>query len=603
MRVVSHRVDALVLAYRVTLSPEVVAELARTAARAQKYGGADFVWHGAAVGTEGPVRPTERGRLGRDVMVVPPPWASREVIEGFGTDAPVVKLGVVQHAKGEATPIVAGAMRHSDRKGVYHLRCDAFRMMIKLRGDGAESHADPETGETIETPGFTVEIVWSAQCLAEWDLPRVLRESRAVAWMLGDVAPGGERLRRIDLCADVAGMTIEADDVDRIVKRPRALKDFARDASELDDLGYVACVEGCRCRRCFEKRELGVLAGPRSYETGKPGARKICGISVGRGGATMMRIYDKRLELAYVNTHVPDDACACRRCAEEKRWRAGGWDGKESVTRVEFQIRGEALSELGLRDPDNCFDVDEIMTETGNKRPRIRRVIVGHRPAVTGDGEVLRLSDRLPWLWATMLDWARLVVPDPDETTTTRLRDDPRWSLLRSVDWGAVHARPIRRFRARRAASEAQAIGVMLSQAAKAGELAEIVGATSSEVSPRLLSEDPAAYGSPEDIAERMQEIMARLFESGAKRAYAYLLARGRGDPVEGMIYFATKANAASARHFEWKGVVEIMTRIAREHAGRKVACICLSCRVMRATGERREREKTSTPQDAAIVC
>jgi len=59
----------------------------------------------------------------------------------------------------------------------------------------------------------------------------------------------------------------------------------------------------------------------------------------------MGRIYDKSAELALPGREE-------KLSIERERWRLGGWNGSEAVTRVEFQHRGEYLAEIGLRRAD-----------------------------------------------------------------------------------------------------------------------------------------------------------------------------------------------------------------------------------------------------------
>lgn len=451
IRVVAHRVDALTLAYRVTLEESLVETFRRRALVAREHGRAALEWS----------RP------------------------GFRA--------------------LVGELRYSRAAKVYDLTRDPYyRLHIDLCGPGAVEYVSDVTGEVVDEPGWNVELVWYAETLAAWGLARVLEESKTLATSLGRVHE--ERLRRIDLCADVAGWEIRPDDVDRVVKRPRCGKSIASDGAEIDDLGRARSVRP------------GELAGPTTHEQGNPGKRRVCGISVGRGGALMMRIYDKVLELGY--------ARESKREAEYDRWAAGGWDGIAPVTRVEFQLRGAVLPELGIRDPRA---VRETVVDGNGKATGQRVVMHEGRPAT--------LVDALPSLWATMLDWARIVVPG--DGPTTRLKDDPRWALLRDVDFGAPRALPVRRWRARSAASEAQALGVALSQAGRAGELVGVKWSTA-----------------PEAYSARRAEGMLRarvltLKVAETERIVRWLLER-YGDATKANVHLAERARASRARFLRW---------------------------------------------------
>jgi len=161
-------------------------------------------------------------------------------------------------------------------------------------------------------------------------------------------------------------------------------------------------------------------------------------------------MYDKIEEIRVKEDH---------REAEEKRWSAAGWDGVSPVTRVEFQVRGVALKELGLRDPFAALEVE--LDDAGR--------ITGHRVAYRADGVTPQtLADRLDWLWRLCLSWVRLVEPERTRSgklrPLSRLRDDERWALLRTVSFSDAPKSPLRRFRSRGAASSAQALGVTLSR-------------------------------------------------------------------------------------------------------------------------------------------
>lgn len=510
--VVSHRVDALVLAYRVEWDGAFLAEVEKRSAVARKHGRASLVWKGRVpVGEK------------KDVMLVPPPWSG----EAYAYEA-------VQAIE---RPIVVGEIGWSEVRSAFHITNEPyFRLLVRKHAPGAIEIPQPD-GSVKEEPGWTAEVVWYAQRLAEWGLARCLRESRALVWTLGDVFE--ERLRRIDLCADVAGWSIGVEDAERILKRSRASKAIASDATELDDVGRPA-----------RPKRLGDLAGPVSHEAGKVAARKVCGISVGAGGALMSRVYDKRVELAY-------DQRGERRAAEEERWAAGGWDGKAPVTRVEFQVRGEAIKELGIRNPEACL---LPVLERGKKGVRA----VAQRVAHDGDGCVLGLVEMLPRLWATLLDWMRIVDPVkerielPRDPKTGRRRykyrfkDDPRWALLRTIRFGdAAAVSPIKRCRLRGVATEAQALGVCLAQAAREGELDAFEDAD---------LEVATSYG--DDAEEHLRKTVGTLCRDQADRIVRWLLDR-YGDPKSAAAHLAIRARAKRSRFYDWKGVAHAIHTLA----------------------------------------
>lgn len=485
MKLVGARVDALTCAYRVELDEEFVAELRKHRDVARRFGRVAFEWRGTTDGI--------RGAAPFDVGVR---W--RELAE----DKPIV---------GEFTSLDRARYQikrePSDRSSV------GYRILVLEHGPGGSSFTDDATGEVVETPGWTVEIVWYAETLASWGVDKCLAEGAAIAWRIGKVEE--QAIRRVDLCADVAGWEIHPEDAAAIVKRPRASYDVARDASELDELG--------------ERKSRSSYVAPTTHEAGKPGVRRVCGLSIGAGGALMCRVYNKVLELSLPGRER-------KREIEHLRWRDAGWDGVEPVTRVEFQIRGQALRELGLRDPEAMHEA--VIDAEGHA--------VGQRIMRGADGRPLTLSDRLPWVWATMTRWVRLVVPDAGQQFVCRLETQWRWRFLDLVSFGA--ARPIQRCRIRGVASAAQSLGVALSQAARAGELDRIAQGE------RAWSTEPAAYPrarAEEILRERIEGLMLRI---ASPQIIAWLLDRW-GDPIEANVRLAHAARARWARFASWEGI------------------------------------------------
>lgn len=70
-----------------------------------------------------------------------------------------------------------------------------------------------------------------------------------------------------------------------------------------------------------------------SYSMGN----KFSGFTIGRGKPMLVRIYNKTLEMQANNKEWL-----------KHTWKENGWDGKKAVWRIEFQLRREALKELGI---------------------------------------------------------------------------------------------------------------------------------------------------------------------------------------------------------------------------------------------------------------
>jgi hypothetical protein len=174
LKVVGRRVDALVLAYRVALDEGFLHHLQARAEVAKLHGAASVRWG----------------------------------------------------------DLVWGALRFSRAQNVWHVTNEPyFQLHVDLCAPGRVEHANDD-GTVRTEPGWTLEIKWLAATLASRSLQSVLDESRAIALSLSErtpATPAGflyeERLRRIDLCADVAGWRIEAADTLALVRRPRVRED------------------------------------------------------------------------------------------------------------------------------------------------------------------------------------------------------------------------------------------------------------------------------------------------------------------------------------------------------------------------------------------
>jgi hypothetical protein len=380
-----------------------------------------------------------------------------------------------------------GEMKYSRAARCWNVTNVRFRTRIDLAGPGKVEHpagVDAEGNEVPawDEPGWTLETIWSAQALAEiGELGEVVDRTRAVAESLassdsrvllggGEIATCEVRVRRFDLAADVAGWEINPDDASHVVRRSRAK-------------------QSQHPREVHEEGE-----GVTLHEQ-----RAISGLTVCPGGAFMARLYNKRLELA-------DPAKEPVREAEEARWRAGGWDGESPVTRVELQIRGEAVKELGLRDPENAYD-----PQSGTWLGRIEQAI-----------------DRV---WQRCLYWLRLVLPaDP---RATRCPDDPRWALLRHVTFHAdrppeAHGRK----RVRTGATSEQTLGCVLS----------LLGARD-----LLVPRDERPPEAPVIVLERVvSERVREMFAAGAEIVSQRLL--GRWGPGLAVAHLAVTENAVRER-------------------------------------------------------
>jgi hypothetical protein len=249
----------------------------------------------------------------------------------------------------------------------------------------------------LDERGWDVEIKWEAVAIATKGHAECMRLGRSIidALRATGLRPGSalgrshshervrERLRRFDLCADVEG------------------------------LGHTETFRWTM--RAKKQGEYRV----RSYLNGQD---HVTGRTFGDGSALMGRVYDKTLELKQM--HAPDSE---KTLTEQAAWRAAGWDGMKPVTRVEFELKREALESFSIETADDLT------------------------------------SERLRELWSYLTGkWLRY--NDGKATRGERCQVDPRWELIQSIPFATGVAPPLERIHGRkRGATSGQACGVVLS--------------------------------------------------------------------------------------------------------------------------------------------
>lgn len=371
--VVHHRVDALVVGFRLAIGRAQTCALRSRAAVATRHGRASYV---DASGRAWELRPAFRG--------------DGCVFRLFAEDYAMVELDV------RAPRPTLGQIVTRPDGSTEELRCDA------------------------DEPGWSVAIQWRARYLATHALREVLRESREIARAWGIVRE--ERLRRIDLAADVAGFDLRPEDWRHVVRKQRTtIHGFCPTRGDGD----------------------GWHVPPPQPRGAEPlSTSEVSGWRVGRGDV-VARAYDKTEECLSARDPV-------RLLEERSRWRAGGWDGVAPVTRVEFQVRGAVLRELGARSL-LCRD------------PR------------DASAPYQDLDAYVPRLWASCLAWCRLGAANDAGQRASRRRTDPRWAPLDRLAWcGAPPAAPIRRLRTSGPVAAAQVVGTAIRYLADRDELGEL---------------------------------------------------------------------------------------------------------------------------------
>ncbi len=275
--------------------------------------------------------------------------------------------------------LVIGFRVHASQRGISSLVHAKAKAGLPGAGGGVVRSIGHESFEVLARGrrghGFVLRNGLAEVLVAETDIevrihPPLLRAqgvegslayARDVAHALSDRVID-ERVRRLDACADV---TFALSDVDAtaFVGRPRKSVTYER-ASERG------------------------LTTPTS-------------ITFGRGSAMCVRLYDKIEQLRQKNQPAVTDS-------EEAEWSRHGWCRGVPVTRVEMQLRGEALARLDLRTPKNVLmKIDSAW-----------QYVVGR--------------------------WLRLVAAGTS-TRRERAKLDPRWSVLLDVTFAqrAQAARPL----------------------------------------------------------------------------------------------------------------------------------------------------------------
>lgn len=284
--------------------------------------------------------------------------------------------------------------------------------------------------------------------------PRVcVAIARTIADAVIDVALE-ERVRRVDLCADFVAFPLDGIESSQFMTPRRA-----NVRAHFIDPTRTSNAKRDRCT----------------------------GFTVGKG-ALSARVYDKTQELI----DKPNDE---KREIEHALWRRGDWNGHDAVTRVEFQLRGDALKELWdgeLRDPD-------------------------------------RLLSKLDSIWQYgCRDWLRLI-DLASATRRDRCANDVRWSAVQAARFTEHAVAEPLRVRRRGAARARSALGVTLGFAARADFLDALInlddgeerGEARSEI---LLCAGLQAFGTDAGAAIGR----ALVDELGGRRAVAYVAARAR---------------------------------------------------------------------------
>jgi hypothetical protein len=114
--------------------------------------------------------------------------------------------------------------------------------------------------------------------------------------------------------------------------------------------------------------------------------QQFSGFTFGMGGELAFRLYDKTLEIKFSHKTYFHDI-----------WSQGGWNGQDTVWRLEFEIKREAAKGLA-----------------------------------GGTFEGVQKYHGYMWRYLTH-NWLRLVLPDADEPRRERLETSPIWQFIQNI--------------------------------------------------------------------------------------------------------------------------------------------------------------------------
>jgi hypothetical protein len=363
-----------------------------------------------------------------------------------------------------------------------------------------------------------VEVTASASFLATHTIDEAVQLLVDVARSFGKVSDC--RVRRLDLAADFAGFPLRPELVERwMIPRRGKIGNYQPRREEGDD-----DTQESPPRRTF----LDAVG-------------RVLGFTICAGGTCMARVYDKtaELEVRRLAGYVDKEAIEHARWSSFVDWREWhapmvapepAWrpldehdrddHGKHAcescksarrVTRVEFQLRGEALDDLDLRSPFavcGCGRRDKRIKVETQRCPGGARCHSPH--AIPLASRVDELWQYLTTKWLRLLSRERRILENGKLERADRVGDDPAWADVQGVAFTHLYAPAATRIRRRGGASFEQALGAMLSTLAGTRQLQRInlPPAPSSDVR----ADDDAREGShdPQLRAGSLQLLVAR---------------------------------------------------------------------------------------------
>jgi hypothetical protein len=384
------RTDWLEIAYRVQLARPVRVALAKAAGTARL--------HGKARLRLGPwdfhVKRTSRGYLLTDRILrvtvdldAPGELASRAAARRREIED--LQVAALDEATAEDAE---GLQRSADYAEERRAAQEALRReppaVVMATAHGCVMAEDA----TEHLPGWTVVIAFAQEFLAQWGTPMGPSTIGLVcARQFGAVWES--RVRRVDLAVTLAGFDLRESDRGMLSGTRAKRDDFADLGAPPDEWSFT------QVSRHFEGGEA-----------------RYTGMSVAPGNPIHCRMYDKRRELEVKGTDdkraieasLWDAAPMGHLVRYDVDWRKGEQGPRVPVTRVEFQVRGEALD----RWPDA-------------RNPNALR------------GELDRIWDYCTNKWLRIVDPTLRDRRGAPITRKSRARADARWQVVQRCEfWG-----------------------------------------------------------------------------------------------------------------------------------------------------------------------
>jgi hypothetical protein len=311
-------------------------------------------------------------------------------------------------------------------------------------------------------PGWTVAVDISGTSLLGMGWRRAVREAAAVAGALGEVLEA--RLRRLDLCADMADFPIHGAGVEnagwcnRPQLRARELRRSKREHLP-KRVRAQAVADGKRLLARFGKNEIKwdemCDEFPDIDDTYYYPPGNITGWKFGKG-KILARVYDKHAEMrkkiGEATSEEKRRQAGEKKAREERWWIANGWNGKGRIVRVECQLMGPVLHELDARcdSPSGALDVGAFVESVRLQLDRVWRYFAGlpdqqRRPLPELDdrgkcskcGVRHKAPEDCPYTLPLRSGWLRQIVMETDAKGKPRRRSvcapTPAWEAVQRV--------------------------------------------------------------------------------------------------------------------------------------------------------------------------